>query len=69
MKAGDLRRFRSDIFALGAMHLAGGTFMVLKVIKHREGSRRVDILVDGKVEESWGYPWVKENSEVLNEAR
>lgn len=68
MKPGDLRRFRGDIEALGAVHLTGGTFMVLKVIKHRGGSRRVDILVDGRVEESWGYPWVKENSEVLNEA-
>ncbi len=67
MKAGDLRRF--DYFeALGADHLAGAVFMVLRVTGVPGKARWVDILVDGKIEPEWGYPWVEQNSEVLNEA-
>ena len=59
MKPGDLRRF--DYFeALGADHLAGAVFMVLRVT-----GQWVDILVDGKIEPEWGYPWVEQNSELL----
>ena len=67
MKAGDLRRF--DYFeAFGADHLAGAVFMVLRVIGVPGKAQWVDILVDGKVEPEWGYPWVEQNSEALSEA-
>lgn len=59
MKPGDLRRF--DYFeAFGADHLAGSVFMVLRVT-----GQWVDILVGGKIEPEWGYPWVEQNSELL----
>ena len=68
MKAGDLRRFKDDFHALGAEHFRGLTFMVLGVLEHRGGSRRVNILVGGGTQLDWGYPWVEENSEAINEA-
>lgn len=67
MKAGDLRRF-GYFEALGADHLVGSVFMVLRVTGVPGKARWVDILVDGKIEPEWGYPWVEQNSEVLNEA-
>ena len=67
MKAGDLRRF-GYFEALGADHLVGAVFMVLRVTGVPGKARWVDILVDGKIEPEWGYPWVEQNSEVLNEA-
>lgn len=67
MKAGDLRRF-GYFEAIGADHLVGSVFMVLRVTGVPGKARWVDILVDGKIEPEWGYPWVEQNSEVLNEA-
>ena len=67
MKPGDLRRF-GYFEALGADHLVGSVFMVLRVTGVPGKARWVDILVDGKIEPEWGYPWVEQNSEVLNEA-
>lgn len=69
MKAGELRRFNDNLDSLVAGHASGQTFLVLEVVKRRRGTVRATILVDGKTESGWGYPWVKENSEVLNEAR
>lgn len=64
MKPGDLRRF--DYFeAFGADHLAGSVFMVLRVIGVPGKAQWVDILVHGKIEPEWGYPWVEQNSELL----
>ena len=59
MKPGDLRRF-GNFEAFGADHLVGSVFMVLRVT-----GQWVDILVDGKIEPEWGYPWVEQNSEPL----
>jgi len=69
MKPGELRRFRSSI-AHGADYTEGSTFMVLRVNAFRHGGGGiVDILLDGRIEESLGYFWVEDNSEVLNESR
>ena len=68
MKPGELRRFKDGFHAVGAEHLRGFTFMVLEVIEHRTGARGVNILVPDGVKLDWGYPWVEENSEVINEA-
>jgi hypothetical protein len=72
MKPGDLRRFRDDsVFPPAATQsFAGRTFLVLGIIDRVPGKRagRVDLLVDGAVKKEWGYPWVEQNSEVLNEA-
>ena len=59
MEAGDLRRF-GNFEAFGADHLVGSVFMVLRVT-----GQWVDILVDGKIDTEWGYPWVEQNSELL----
>ena len=66
MKAGELRRFNDNLDSLVAAHASGQTFLVLEVVKLRRGCRRLVILVDGKTESGWGYPWVKENSEVIS---
>jgi hypothetical protein len=71
MKPGELRRFRDDFHALGAEHLRGRTFMVLRVSERTEGETWrwvVDILRDGKREEGLGYDWVMYSSETINEA-
>ena len=68
MQPGDLRRFRDGFRAIGAEHLRGRVFMVLEVITQGPGARKVNILVEDGVQLDWGYPWVKENSETINEA-
>jgi hypothetical protein len=71
MKPGDLRRFRDSLFALGADHVEGSTFMVLRVTERTEGETWrwfVDILLDGMQEEGLGYNWVMDSSEVISEA-
>jgi hypothetical protein len=70
MKRGDLRRFRDSLIALGADHVEGSTFMVLRVNDSAEGDTWrwvVDILLDGNVETDLGYFWVMDSSEVINE--
>ena len=69
MKPGDLRRFRDSLIALGADHVEGGTFMVLRVDPAAYRIRGVDILIDGHVDEGLGYFWVEDSSETINEAR
>ena len=71
MKPGDLRRFKDSLIALGADHVEGRTFMVLRVSERTEGETwrwAVDILIDGRVEADLGYDWVMDSSEVLNAA-
>jgi hypothetical protein len=68
MQPGDLRRFRDSLIALGADHVEGGTFMVLRVDPAGERIRGVDILIDGHVDEGLGYFWVEDSSEAVNEA-
>ena len=66
MKAGELRRFNDNLDSLVAAHASGQTFLVLEVVNNPGGVPRATILVDGKTESGWGYPWVKENSEVIS---
>ena len=71
MKKGDLRRFRDSLIALGADHVEGSTFMVLRVGELVEQTARycvVDILIGGVLEEGLGYSWVEDSSEVISEA-
>lgn len=77
MKPGDIRRFNDNLDTIAVTHLEGCTFMILDVVERRQvfpdvsvvpGAMDVNVLVGGKVEGPWGYPWVKENSEALNEA-
>ena len=67
MKSGELRRFHSGVDAVD--NLDSRSFLVLEVFKGVGGLRKVTILVDGSVMGPWGYTWVKENSEVIDEAR
>jgi hypothetical protein len=66
MRPGDLRRFRDS---LTIAPFEGSTFMVLEVsgTAGREPTS-VDILIDGR-SETLGFRWVRDSSEVLNEAR
>ena len=70
MKPGDLRRFRDSLIALGADHVEGSTFMVLRVNDSANFDARlvVDILIDNRVETDLGYSWVEDSSEAVNEA-
>jgi hypothetical protein len=71
MQPGDLRRFRDSLIALGADHVEGSTFMVLRVNDSASCApprRAVDILLDGRVETDLGYSWVEDSSEVISEA-
>jgi len=71
MQPGDLRRFRDSLIALGADHVEGSTFVVLRVNDSgcRAGRRLVvDILIDGGLETDLGYSWVEDSSEAVNEA-
>ena len=65
MKPGELRRFRDSLIALGADHVEGSTFVVLRVDPATERIRGVDILIDGHVDEGLGYFWVEDSSEPL----
>ena len=65
MKPGELRRFRDSLIALGADHVEGGTFMVLRVDPAAYRIRGVDILIDGRVDQDLGYFWVEDSSELL----
>jgi len=69
MKKGDLRRFRDSSLGLGADHVEGSTFMVLRVSTAATGRiRGVDILVGGRIETGWSLTWVMDNSEAVSEA-
>ena len=70
MRKGDLRRFRDSLIALGADHVEGCTFMVLRVNDSANFDARlvVDILIDNRVETDLGYSWVEDSSEVISEA-
>jgi len=70
VRKGDLRRFRDSLIALGADHVEGCTFMVLRVnAAAATGSPcpTVDILLDSRVETDLGYFWVEDSSEVISE--
>lgn len=69
MKPGDLRRFKdSAIFpAAASSTYPSRTFVILSVFGRHPGrtAGRVEVLLDGKVLGPWGYPWVQQNSELL----
>ena len=69
MNPGDLRRFKDDAFfpAAASETFLGRTFMVVSIFKRVPGrtAGQVELLVDGKLVGPWGYPWVEQNSELL----
>jgi hypothetical protein len=69
MKKGDLRRFNGNLTIDAAEFSSGDIFMVLDVF-HRRSSlpAEVTFLVNGKIMTGWGYPWVMNTSEAINEA-
>ena len=68
MKKGDLRRFNGEL-GEDAEFSSGDIFMVLDVF-HRRSSlpAEVTFLVNGKIMTGWGFPWVMNNSEAIDEA-
>ena len=73
MNPGDLRRFKDSAACSLAAHktFPGRTFVVLSVFGRLpvgDYAGRVEVLIDGKVLGPWGYPWVEQNSEALDEA-
>lgn len=73
MQPGDLRRFKDNAGfpAAATENFAGMPFVVVTIVGRVPGrtSGRVDVLVGGKLKQSWGYPWVEQNSEALDETR
>ena len=69
MKSGDLRQFKDNAVFPAAAHqtFPSRTFMILNVDGRVPGhtAGRVEVLLDGKVLGPWGYPWVEQNSELL----
>jgi hypothetical protein len=70
MKKGNLRRFNGNLTIDDELEFGvGDIFMVLDVF-HRRSSlpAEVTFLVNGKIMTGWGYPWVMNTSEAVNEA-
>ena len=69
MKLGDLRRFTREMrFSYDHRRVSCKTFVVVEVREEGE-NEVVDFVVDGHLERGWDSPWVRENSELINEAR
>ena len=74
MNPGDLRRFYESPWPLhGESFKAGKIFMIVNVhaVDVLGGAsprlQWVDILLEGKLHNGLGFPWVQQNSETLNE--
>ena len=70
MKPGDLRRFKDDVgdaYGSPMTRITGRLLMVQEVFQSSGSSPTVTILIDGRLEAGWGYQWVKDNTEALNE--
>jgi hypothetical protein len=69
MKKGDLRRFNGNLTIDNLEFSSGDIFMVLDVF-HRRSSlpAEVTFLVNGTIMTGWGYPWVMNTSEAVNES-
>ena len=68
MKPGDLRRFNGPLTGVSSFS-SGDIFMVLDVRQPRSAfPAEVTFLVNGTIMTGWGYPWIMNTSEALNEA-
>jgi hypothetical protein len=68
MKPGDLRRFNGNLTFDAAEFSSGDIFMVLDVFHRRSAlPAEVTFLVNGKIMTGWGYPWIMNTSEVIDE--
>jgi hypothetical protein len=69
MKKGDLRRFNGNLTVDDLEFRSGDLFVVLDIVQPRSAfPREVTFLVNGKIMTGWGYPWVMNTSEAVNEA-
>ena len=69
MKKGDLRRFNDNLAIDAAEFGVGDIFMVLDVFHRRSAlPAEVTFLVNSKIMTGWGYPWIMNTSEAVNEA-
>lgn len=74
MQPGELRRFTVAGSELRGEDPAvrwnvGDIFMVLEVVQPRSAfPKQVTFLVGDRIMTGWGYPWIMNNSEALNEA-
>jgi len=64
MKPGDLRQFKPKSYAPEEPNIGGKSFMITEV-NERPSDIYVNLLMNGKVLEEWSYPWVEQNSELL----
>lgn len=68
MKKGDLRRFNGHPQGVSSFNV-GDIFMVLDIVRKRSAfPAEVSFLVNGTIMTGWGFPWIMNNSEVINEA-
>ena len=74
MKPGDLRKFKEGLTGSArTQSVAGRPFMVLETawspgVATTWTTNRVSFLIDGRLEKGWGYNWVEQHSEVIDEA-
>jgi hypothetical protein len=69
MEKGDLRRFNGNLTIDDLEFSSGDIFMVLDVHQPRSAfPKEVTFLVNGTIMTGWGFPWIMNNSEALNEA-
>ena len=68
MKPGDLRRFNGNLTIDDAEFGVGDLFVVLDVRQPRSAfPAEVTFLVNGTIMTGWGYPWIMNSSEAVNE--
>jgi len=68
MKKGDLRRFNRPLQGVSSFNV-GDLLMVLDIVRPRSAfPAEVSFLVNGTIMTGWGFPWIMNNSEVINEA-
>jgi len=69
MKPGDLRRFTAVGTVVDDLEFGvGDLFVVLEIVQPRSAfPRQVTFLVNGTIMTGWGYPWIMNSSEAVNE--
>ncbi len=68
MKPGDLRQF-NDNLSDGTFTNFSGSSLIFMVIEIWVDSRcpRVNLLLNGRLEDAWDYIWVYKNSKAIDE--
>lgn len=66
VETGQLRRFHEDAFFANERHLNGHVFVIVEVTPDNHYDH-IAILIDGTLDEGWGYRVIEDHSEVIDE--